>query len=81
MTRRTNHIIDDPLRPFRLKVGIAYRVVEENGELVVRGIGAAGKAKKPWPENAICASDRRGTPTIQISHWPSSSKSSPLDRN
>lgn len=35
MTRRS-HMIDDSVQPFRLKPGVRYRVVEENGELVVR---------------------------------------------
>lgn len=36
MTRR-NHIIDDPVRPFRLKPGVRYRVVKDDeGRLVVR---------------------------------------------
>jgi hypothetical protein len=43
MTRRRRKLIDDPRRRFRLKVGVAYRVVEENGELVVREIGTAGE--------------------------------------
>jgi hypothetical protein len=33
---RRRRMIDDPRRPHRLKVGVAYRVIEENGELVVR---------------------------------------------
>jgi hypothetical protein len=29
-------VIDDPVKPYRLRVGVAYRVVEIEGELVVR---------------------------------------------
>jgi len=48
MTRRRK-LIDDPVRPFQLKVGVAYRVVEENGDLVVREIGAAARSSKSSP--------------------------------
>jgi hypothetical protein len=42
MTRCTcrHRIIDDPRRPFRLRIGVAYRVVEEDTRLVIRPASA-----------------------------------------
>jgi hypothetical protein len=28
MSRRRRKLIDDPRRPFRIKIGVAYRIVE-----------------------------------------------------
>lgn len=50
--RRTRRIIDDPVRPFRMKVGVAYQVVETDGELVVRPTASA-RAERAGP--AQCA--------------------------
>jgi hypothetical protein len=36
MTRCARKLIDDPRRPFRLKPGVRYRVVEEEGRLIIR---------------------------------------------
>jgi hypothetical protein len=51
MTRRAR-MIDDPVRPFRMKIGVAYHVVELDGELAVKPISSrqAGQA-----EPAPCA--------------------------
>jgi hypothetical protein len=44
MTRCTcrHRIIYDPRRPFRLRIGVAYRVVDEDTQLVIRPASAEG---------------------------------------
>jgi hypothetical protein len=50
-------MIDDPVRPFKLRMCVAYRVVEENGELVVR---EAMRPFSPAPNAARVP---------QVQHW------------